>query len=184
MTRSGREEWHLFQPDRPTSTLRVDFQSLSTFLLNFCLLFVFALSLKKILNSYFLIVNVFRFEIINDKSLISLSSFVCEQTNFFKNNFVRFVHWAALSCSLSVYRLGGIGFGSGMAGRPGRALCSAWVVCGWCMGAFCIFPPPTTHHQAMHHHTPLFHLLGPVASVQLPFLSFFLSKLMSISDAC
>ena len=37
---------------------------------------------------------------------------------------------AAVSCSLSIYRLEGVGFGSGMTGKLGRAWVFAWVVHG------------------------------------------------------
>ena len=37
---------------------------------------------------------------------------------------------AAVSCSLSVYRLGGVGLGSGTMGKLGRAWAGAWVVHG------------------------------------------------------
>ena len=39
------------------------------------------------------------------------------------------VNLAAVSCSPDVYRLGGVGFGSGTTGKPGRA----W---RWCLGAW------------------------------------------------
>ena len=49
---------------------------------------------------------------------------------------VKFCMWldllwsiSAVSCSPDAYRLDGVGFGSGMMGKPGRA----WVGAGWCM---------------------------------------------------
>ena len=44
------EQWYHSQPDWPTGTLRVDFQSLFTSPITFCWLFDFALSKKKLMN--------------------------------------------------------------------------------------------------------------------------------------
>ena len=50
-------------------------------------------------------------------------------------NSFNFFDQAAVSCILSVYRLGGVGFGSGTKGKLGRAWVGAWVVHGSVHGA-------------------------------------------------